>query len=320
MDSVRVQTVTDKHVVLPGGSGFLGRSLTERLTARGNRVTVLTRGRPTSGEGWEAVHWDGHSSGEWAQVLEGADAIVHLSGKRVDCRPTRRNLDQLISSRVDSVRAVGEAVRRCQAPPPVWVQLSSLAIFGDGGDQVIDERTPPSGQGPAQMVQVCLAWEAAFAEATAGVARTVLLRAGIGIGGSGDPATDRLASLVRRGLGGRAGSGRQWVSWVALDDFVEAMVRAIDDESMTGLYHVTSPNPVTNAEMMATYRELLGRRFGLPAPAPVTFLGALLLGSDPALALTGRRCLPARLLEEGFDFSVPAFGEAVVRALAATSR
>lgn len=307
---------SEKHIVLPGGSGFLGRSLSERLTARGDRVTILTRGRSATGQRCEFVHWDGHFSGGWARAIEGADAIVHLSGKRVDCRPTRRNLDELIASRVETVRAVGEAVQRCQAPPPVWVQLSSLAIFGDGGDAVIDEGTPPSGRGPAQMVQVCLAWETAFSEVAAGVSRTVLLRAGIGIGGSGDPATDRLAWLVRRGLGGRAGTGRQWVSWVALDDFVEAMVRAIDEKSMTGLYHITSPNPVTNEEMMASYRELLGRRFGLPAPAPVTFLGAILLGSDPALALTGRRCVPARLLDEGFTFSVPTFKEAAKRALA----
>ncbi len=307
-----------KHVVLPGGSGFLGRSLTRRLAARGDRVTILTRGPSGKGEGCEFVHWDGRSLGAWVSVLEGADAVVHLSGKRVDCRPTRRNLDQLISSRVDTVRAVGNALETCDAPPRVWVQLSSLAIYGEGGDAVIDESTPPSGRGPAQMVQVCLAWEAAFAGATAGIPRTVLLRAGIGIGGSGDPATDRLAWLVRRGLGGRAGTGTQWVSWVALDDFVEAMVRAIDDSSMAGLYHVTSPNPITNAEMMATYRELLGRRVGLPAPAPVTYLGAILLGSDPALALTGRRCVPARLLDECFEFSIPTFREAAAKALAAT--
>jgi NAD dependent epimerase/dehydratase family enzyme len=193
-----------------------------------------------------------------------------------------------------------------------------LAIFGEGGDQLIDEETPPSGCGPAQMVQVCLAWETAFTSATAAVDRTVLLRLGIALGGSGDPVTERLTWLVRRGLGGKAGSGKQWVSWVALEDLLKVMLRAIDDENMTGLCHVTSPHPITNADMMATYRELLGRRFGLPAPAPVTFLGAILLGSDSALALTGRRCVPARLLGEGFEFSVPTFREAVAKALTST--
>lgn len=301
---------------MAGGSGFLGRSLTERLTARGDRVTVLTRARAASGEGWEHVHWDGRNPGDWTHVLEGADAAVHLSGKRVDCRPTRRNVDELISSRVDPVRAVGDAIRTCEAPLPVWVQASSLAIFGEGGDRLIDENTLPSGRGPAQMVQVCLAWERAFSEATVAVERAVLLRMGIGLGGTGDPATERLTWLVRRGLGGRAGSGKQWVSWVALDDLLSVMVRAIDADAMAGLYHLTSPNPVTNAEMMATYRELLGRRLGLPAPEPITFLGATVLGSDPALALTGRRCVPTRLLAEGFEFSVPTFREAAENALA----
>lgn len=305
-----------KRIVIAGGSGFLGRSLTERLTGRGHRVTILTRGRPASGDGWEHVHWDGRSPGDWTHVLEGADAVVHLSGKRVDCRPTRRNIDELISSRVDPVRAVGDVIRTCESPPEVWVQASSLAIFGEGGDQLIDEDTLPSGRGPAQMVQVCLAWERAFREATLGVERTVLLRMGIGLGGPGDPATERLAWLVRRGLGGRAGSGEQWVSWVALEDLLSVMGRAIDEGAMAGLYHLTSPNPVTNAEMMATYRELLGRRLGLPAPAPLAFLGAVVLGSDPALALTGRRCVPTRLLDEGFEFSLPSFREAAAKALA----
>jgi uncharacterized protein (TIGR01777 family) len=306
-----------KRIVIAGGSGFLGRALTDCLTGRGDRVTILTRGQPATGDGWEYVRWDGRSLGAWAETLEGAAAVVHLSGKRVDCRPTRRNIAELISSRVDPVRTVGEAVRRCQSPPPVWVQASSLAIFGDGGDELIDEGTLPSGRGPAQMVQVCLAWERAFAEATAGMDHAVLLRMGIGLGGAGDPATERLRWLVRRGLGGRAGSGRQWVSWVALEDLLSVMVRAIDDDAMSGLYHVTSPNPVTNAEMMATYRNLLGRRLGLPAPTPISFLGALLLGSDPALALTGRRCVPTRLVAEGVAFSVPSFREAAAGALAA---
>ncbi len=260
--------------------------------------------------------WDATTVGDWVEEIEGADAIVHLSGRRVDTRASRRNIDELISSRVQPVRAVGDAVRACTSPPSTWVQSSSLAIFGEGGDDVIDESTTPSGVGPREMVTVCLAWEGAFQQASQGVARRVLLRMGIGLGGARDPATVKLANLVRLGLGGRVGSGRQWVSWVGLDDLLRAMVRAIDDSAMHGTYHVTSPNPVTNAEMMATYRALLGRRFGLPAPVPATFLGAWLLGSDPALALTGRRCIPTRLLDDGFELSVPTFKAAVAKALA----
>lgn len=306
------------RVVIPGGTGYLGRALTERLTARGDEVVLLTRGRPQRGEGWRSVTWDAATRGDWVGELEGADAVVHLSGRRVDLRPTRRNVDSLVESRVEPVRVVGEAVRACADPPKAWVQSGSLAIFGEGGDEVIDESTTPSGLGPREMVTVCLAWEAAFRQATAGgaVERAVLLRIGIGLGGQGDPATARLAQLVRLGLGGKVASGRQWVSWVGLDDVLAVMVRAIDEPAMDGTYHVTSPHPVTNAEMMATYRRLLGRRVGLPSPALVTRVGAPLLGSSASLALTGRRCVPARLLAEGFTFSQPDFEPTARRALA----
>ncbi|MDQ6839102.1 MAG: NAD-dependent epimerase/dehydratase family protein, partial [Actinomycetota bacterium] len=255
------------RIVIPGGTGYLGRALAGRLVGRGDDVVVLTRGPPRNTDGWRVVTWDATAIGDWAEEVEGADAIVHLSGRRVDTRASRRNIDELISSRVQPVRAVGEAVRACSSPPPTWVQASSLAIFGEGGDDVIDESTTPSGVGPREMVTVCLAWESAFRQASSTVDRTVLLRMGIGLGGQGDPATTKLAKIVQTGLGGKVGSGRQWVSWVGLDDLLAVMVRAIDKPDMKGTYQVTSPNPVTNAEMMATYRKLLGRKVGLPTPA-----------------------------------------------------
>ena len=235
------------RIVIPGGTGYLGRALADRLTARGDDVVVLTRGPSGATGRWRAVHWDATTVGDWVEEVEGADAIVHLNGRRVDTRATRANVDELISSRVEPVRAVGDAVQACRRPPPVWVQSSSLAVFGEGGDQVIDESTTPSGIGPREMVTVCLAWEGAFSQASTGIERPVLLRIGIGLGGEGDPATAKLARIVRMGLGGRVGSGRQWVSWVGLDDILDVMIRAVDQPAMVGTYHVTSPNPVTNA-------------------------------------------------------------------------
>ena len=311
--------MTAKRIILPGGSGFLGTNLRDRLVARGDSVVVLTRGAPSSGPGWESVQWDGATTGDWVASIDGADAIVHLSGKRVDCLPTRRNLAELISSRVNPVRAVGKAWAEATNPPPVWVQLSTLALYGDAGETLIDEETVPFSEGPPQMVQVCTEWESAFASVSQAVPRPVVLRAGIGIGGTGDPATDRLVWLCRMGLGGTVGSGKQWVSWVSLDDFVAIMVRAIDDDSMQGVYHVTSPNPIRNEEMMATYRRLVGRRFGLPSPGFVTQIGARLLGSDPALALTGRRAVPTRLLAEGYQFITPNFEDAARQAVASSA-
>lgn len=303
-------------IVIPGGSGFLGRNLRDRLVARGDTVIVLTRGNPATGQGWEALHWDGATVGDWAHSLEGADAVVHLSGKNVDCRPTRRNLAELISSRVDPVRALGQAWLGTTTPPPVWVQMSSLARYGDAGETTITEDTAPFADGPPQMMRVCKEWEAAFAAATTQVPRTVLLRPSIGIGGSGDRAARRLMWLTRWGLGGRVGSGEQWVSWVSLVDFMNVLVRAIDDETMNGLYHLTSPNPIRNSEMMATFRKLLGRPFGLASPALFAKVGAFALGTDPALALNGRRAVPARLMTEGYEFELPDFDTAAARAVA----
>jgi len=303
------------RIVIPGGTGYLGRALARPLAERGDDVVVLTRGPSGPVEDWRAVNWDASTLGDWVNEIDGADAIVHLSGRRVDTRSTRKNVDELISSRVGPVSVIGAAVAACASPPPVWVQSSSLAIFGEGGDTVIDESTIPSGIGPREMVTVCLAWETAFRQATAGVGRSVLLRMGIGLGGDNDPATAKLAQIVKLGLGGKVGSGRQWVSWVGLDDLIRVMIRAIDNPAMTGTYHVTSPNPVTNAEMMAVYRRLLGRRIGMPTPAWLARIGAPLLGSSASLALTGRRCVSTRLEDAGFVFSQPDFESTARRAL-----
>jgi uncharacterized protein (TIGR01777 family) len=292
--------------------------LTKRLVARGDDVTVLTRGAPSSGERLTFIHWDGKHHGAWTDAVDGADAIVHLSGKRVDCRPTTANVNELITSRVQPVLAVGRAVDAASVRPKVWVQISTLAIFGEGGEEIIDESTQPSGVGPPQMVQVGLAWESAARTATSKMARFVLLRGGIGLGGSGDPATKRLIALARWGLGGKIGSGRQWVSWVSADDFIDVILRAIDQQTMSGLYHVTSPNPVRNAEMMKTYRELVRRRWGLPSSSLITKVGACIIGSDSALALTGRRAVPTRLVAEGYRFRYPHFAQAADLAVTAT--
>jgi uncharacterized protein len=307
-----------QRIVIPGGSGYLGQALARRLVDRGDDVVILGRGGTV--DAGRLVHWDGFTLGDWVKELDGADAIVHLTGRRVDTRATKKNIDELISSRVQPVRVVGEALAQCSNPPKVWVQSSSLAIFGEGGDRIIDELTIPSGIGPREMVTVCLAWEAAFHHVIAAAGkdlRPVLLRIGIGLGGKNDPATAKLAQLVRLGLGGRVGSGQQWVSWAGLDDVLRVMMLAIDDPGMHGTYHVTSPNPVTNATMMATYRKLLGRRFGLASPAIVANLGAPILGSSGSLALTGRRVVPTRLLERGFVFNHPDFAPTAALALKA---
>ena len=306
------------RVVLIGGSGFLGRGVRERLVQGGHDVVVVGRGRAASHDGWREMTWDTRSLGSWTKALDGADVVMHLAGKRVDCRPTRNNIDELIASRAGTVRIVGDAVRTLEEPPKAWVQLSSLAIFGDSGDEIIDEQTPLPADGPRQQVEVCLQWEQAFRDATVGLPRTVLVRPAIGIGGADDPATAQLARLARLGLAGSVAGGRQWVSWIGIDDFLNQLVRAVTDSTMRGLYHLTAPTPVQNEEFMAAYRSAVGRRFGLASPAFITKVGATLLGSDPALAITGRRCIPSRLITEGYHFRTTAIASAVESAVRAS--
>lgn len=303
------------RTVLVGGSGFLGRALRERLGPIGNDVVVIGRGPSADHDGWSSVQWDAKSLGQWADSLEGADAIVHLAGKRVDARPTKSNIDELISSREGTVRLVGRAIQQLDTPPKAWIQMSSLAIFGDSGDEIIDETSTPPTTGLPQQIEVVQRWEAAYHEATSGIERAALLRVGIGIGGTADPTTRQLTQLAKLGLGGPVAGGRHWVSWIGSNDLFDLLLKSVTDPTMSGLYHLTSPNPIPNTEFMAAYRNAVGRSFGLPASRLMTTAGALLLGSDPALALTGRRCMPGRLLDEGYHFKQPLIGPAVEAAV-----
>lgn len=286
-------------VVLAGGSGALGRRIAADLTARGDEVVILTRSvrreRP-----YRQVGWDGATVGPWAAELTGA-VVVNLAGELVDRRPTAANVELLTRSRVQPTRALIAAVSSVDEPPTVWVQASTLAIYGDGGERILDEQAPPA-DGPAQMAGVARAWEQAAAGYSAG--RQVVLRTGFVLDRD-TPAVDRLTGLTRWGLGGRLGSGRQWLSWLHIADFLAIVRRCIDDAAMVGVVHATSPYPVRNAELMAALRRVLRRPPTLAMPAPLVRLGALLLRTDPALALTGRRCVPSRLLDAGFAFTFP---------------
>ena len=286
-------------VVLAGGSGALGRRLSSDLASRGHEVVILTRS-PSSRSPHRHVQWDGATVGGWAKELPGA-VVINLAGAIVDRRPTGANIALLTRSRVEPTRVLAAAAAEVDLPPRLSIQASTLAIYGDAGSGVLDESATPA-TGPPQMAGVARAWEEAATHATAD--RHIVMRMGLVLD-AGTPALDRLVAVTRWGLGGRIGSGRQWVSWIHVADLLSVVRRALDDERMSGMYHVTSPNPVTNAELMAALRAVLHRPPAPPTPAPVVRLGALLMRTDPALALTGRRCAPLRLLTQGFEFVHP---------------
>ena len=286
-------------VVIAGGSGALGRRLSAHLAHAGHEVVVLTR-RPVDGP-HRQVGWDGRTLGPWARELEGA-AVVNLAGELVDRRPTRANVDLLTSSRVDPTRALAAAAATLDEPVPVWVQASTLAVHGDAGDRLITESSPPA-DGPPQMAGVATAWEAAARGVNA--RRQVVLRTSIVLD-RGTPALDRLAWLTRIGLGGRVGSGRQWFSWIHVEDWLRIVSWCLGSEDPPeGVLVVTAPNPVRNAELMRSLRRVLHRPSAPPTPAPLLHVGALLLRTDPALGLTGRRAVSAKLAAAEFRFTHP---------------
>jgi uncharacterized protein len=293
-------------VVLAGGTGALGRRLADHFAARGDEVVVLTR-RPASVTAHRAVEWDGRTVGKWGSELQGA-VLVNLAGELVDRRPTPENVELLRRSRVEPTLALARAAGALDEPLPVWVQMSTLAIYGNRGDELLDESATPADR-PPQMAGVARAWERAARDAPAG--RQVVLRTGIVLDRD-VPAMQRLATLVRRGLGGRVGNGRQWVSWLHARDFLGIVRRVVDDETFAGVVHATGPTPVRNVELMATLRKVLHRPWSPPTPAPFVHVGARFMRTDPALALTGRRCVPARLEAAGFEFAFAQLEPALV--------
>jgi uncharacterized protein len=297
-------------VVVAGGSGALGRRLCTDLTARGHDVVVLSR-TPREGR-VRHVPWDGRTVGPWARELAGA-AVVNLAGELVDRRPTRRNIDLLTRSRVEPTRALAAAAAALDEPVPVWVQASTAAIHGDAGDEIVTEATAPA-DGPPQMAGVARAWEDAAAGAPA--QPQVVLRTSFVLDRD-TPALDRLTGLVRWGLGGRIGNGRQWISWIHIEDWLAitrwslGLADGVPAAPPSGVLMATAPNPVRNRELMATLRRVMHRPAAPPTPAPLVRLGAVLLRTDPAIALTGRRTVSTTLAEARFPFRFPRLEEAL---------
>lgn len=289
------------RIVIAGGAGFLGHALSRVLEQDGHEVVILSR-RPAPNYGKiRTVIWDGRTVGDWQSELDGADAVVNLTGRSVACLYTPEHKEEIMASRIDSVRAIAEASARCAEPPLVHVQASSLAIYGDAGDRICDESAP---HGLGFSVEVCETWENEFFSGT-GSARKVALRIGFVLGREGG-ALKPLANLARCYLGGAAGDGQQYISWLHLHDFC-AMVRwVLETPEAEGVFNATGVNPVTNEEFMRTLRQVLKRPWSPRVPVWAVKFGArYIMRADPSLALTGRRCVPRKLLAGRFRFQHP---------------
>lgn len=293
-------------IVIAGGSGFLGISLATQLAEAGATVVILSRSRPKVDGPWRHVAWDARSLDHWHHELEGAAGLVNLVGRTVDCIKTPDHQDEILRSRVEATRVLGEAMRSVKNPPPVWVQMSTAHIYGDPPTVTCSEESP-FGVGFAPTVG--RAWEEAYHASALSSQRKVVLRTSFVIGrdrGAGGGALSRLRTLVRFGLGGTVGSGRQGMSWIHEADMNRLFMRALTDANMQGAYIATAPQPVSQREFIRTLRGVMGMPIGLPAFGWMVRIGApLLMRTDPELALYGRYLVSTRLSEEGFEFRFP---------------
>src|SRR5574341_1386577 len=233
-------------IVIAGGTGFLGLNLARYLVGFGCEVILLSRHQPTEDSRWRYAIWDARTIGDWVSLLDGATALVNLTGRSVDCVKTPDHCDEILRSRVEATKVLGDALRKVQTPPPVWVQMATAHRYGDPPDTVCDENSA-FGYGLAPFVGQ--AWEEAYAQAVLPQMRRVILRTSFVLGRNGG-ALVRLAKLARWGLGGKVGHGRQGISWIHEQDMNRLFARAISDEGMEGAYIATAPQPVSNEEFM----------------------------------------------------------------------
>lgn len=297
-------------IVIPGGSGQVGAILSRGFHRAGHEVVIVSR-RSALGR-TRSVVWDGKTIGSWAREIDSADVVINLAGRSVNCRYSARNRRQIVDSRIDSTRLVGKAIAQASRPPRVWLQAGTATIYAHRFDAPNDEANGILGgfeNGAPETwrfsIDVARAWESAATETELPQTRIVLMRSAMTMSTDRGGVFDMLLRLVRWGLGGRNGDGRQFVSWIHEEDFFRAVQWLIDHGEIEGPVNLAAPNPVPNAEFMRTLRNAWGARIGLPATRWMLEIGAFLLRTESELILKSRRVVPTRLIESGFEFHFP---------------
>ena len=303
-------------IVIPGGSGQVGTVLARAFHQRGDEVVVLSRTQ-TKTPPWRVVKWDGETLGEWVSEIEDAEAVINLAGKSVNCRYTAENRRVIIDSRVKSTRIVGQAIAEVNKAPRVWLQASTATLYAHRYEAANDEATGIIGGSEPNApdtwrfsIDVVKKWERELNAAATPHTRKVLMRSAIVMTPSSGGPFDMLLRLVRFGLGGRFGDGKEYVSWMHDQDFVRAVDWLTQHDDLEGPVILAAPNPLSNSEFMQSLRKAWGIPFGLPAPEWMLELGAFVLRSETELMLKSRRVIPTRLLQSGFSFQFPTWPEA----------
>jgi uncharacterized protein len=301
-------------IVIPGGSGQLGTILARELIAQNHQVIVLSR-KPFLAP-WPVFLWDAKNLGGWQASFDNADVVINLAGRSVNCRYSQENRRQILNSRVDATRVVGKAISNASTPPRVWLQASTATIYSHRFDSPNDDiRGLLGGDEPNVpdtwkfSIDVASAWEQAAEELDLPGTRRVLMRAAMTMSPEPDGVFAVLVGLVKRGLGGTNGDGRQYVSWIHEFDFIRSVFWLIDHD-LSGPVNLSSPNPLPNADFMRILRNVAKIPIGLPATRWMLELGAILLKTETELILKSRRVVPSRLLASGFKFQFPTWEQA----------
>ncbi|HEX2077729.1 MAG TPA: TIGR01777 family oxidoreductase [Longimicrobium sp.] len=309
-------------IVIPGGTGQIGRVLVKALRARGDEVVVLSRGGAREPG---MVAWDGRTLGPWANEVDGADAVINLAGRSVNCRYHKTNLTEMLASRIDSTRAVAQAIERASRPPRVWLQASTATIYAHRFDAPNDEATGVIGGHEPDVpgywrysIEIAQAWERELAAANTPCTRRVAMRMAIVMAPDPGGTFGILRRITRLGLGGPIAGGAQYVSWIHDRDLARAVAWLLDREEIEGAVNLAAPEPLPQRELMRALRAAAGVPIGLPATRWMLEIAALLHRTDTELLLKSRRVVPARLLDAGFRFDFPSW-PAAARDLVARS-
>jgi uncharacterized protein (TIGR01777 family) len=291
------------RIVIAGGSGFIGKAISKNLKALGHEVIVL--GRSAEGK----AKWDSKTLGPWAELVDGSLAVINLTGETVAQKWTYQAQQKILNSRVDSTRVVGEAIQKASSPPKAWVNASAIGFYGNHPSQIFTEESP-SVQDGEFLVETCKQWESAMTSFTTPNTMQSQIRIGVVLG-EGGGALPVLTKLTKAFLGGAAGNGQQWMSWIHIEDLAQIFV----DAALTpfeGVFNGTAPKPETNTDFMATMRKVLGRPWVPNAPGFAMKLAGAFGAPEPDLVLQGNRVIPARLMKAGFQFRFPELEPALI--------
>lgn len=292
------------HIVIAGGTGFIGNHLVDYLLRQNHNVSLLTRSSKEKTGSARSVPWDGKTIGAWADVIDGADAVINLAGKNIFTRWSEENKRAILASRLDSTRALVQAIEQAKRKPAVFISASAVGYYGDTGDEEVTELHAP---GNDFLAKVCVQWEAASHAAREAGVRVVNPRFGIVLGKDGG-ALQQMKLQFNLFVGGYLGNGKQFFPWIHIDDLVRALALLLDRQETSGPYNIAAPHPVRMKEFTSTLGDVMHRPSWLPVP---TFALELVLGEASGLLLNGQRVLPVALVQQGFTFSFPTAREAL---------